>query len=337
MTTSWDDGHPSDLRVADLLDKHGLTGTFYVPCMNCEGRPVMGSREIVRLAQHFEIGGHTRNHVILTDLAPVLAAREISSNKARLEDLLGREVAGFAYVRGRHNRLVRRLVAEAGYGYARTTTNLMDRPGSSLFRVPTTAQFYPHSRSVLLRNYVRAGPSWPRAAVLARLLRLRNLPDDLTTAARWCAASGGAFHLWGHSWELDQHELWDALDRFLGRLRQLPGQPQTNSEWCRRGPGSQRAPRPDAASGTERKPPVSLRKQAASLAVLHTADILQPLLILPYAGLVLGPEQFGQFAYAISLSQIAATVVDYGFHWTAQRPRPRRGPGPPLCRRSLPK
>lgn len=52
---------------------------------------------------------------------------------------------------------------------------------------------------------------------------------------------------------------------------------------------------------------------------MHGADILQPLLILPYAGFVLGPEQFGLFAYAISLSQIAATLVDYGFHWTAQR------------------
>jgi hypothetical protein len=31
ITTSWDDGHPSDLRVAELLIKHGLRGTFYVP------------------------------------------------------------------------------------------------------------------------------------------------------------------------------------------------------------------------------------------------------------------------------------------------------------------
>lgn len=64
---------------------------------------------------------------------------------------------------------------------------------------------------------------------------------------------------------------------------------------------------------------MSLRGQATNLAILHGADILQPLLILPYAGLVLGPEQFGLFAYAIGISQIAATVVDYGFHWTAQR------------------
>src|ERR1700674_3629655 len=64
---------------------------------------------------------------------------------------------------------------------------------------------------------------------------------------------------------------------------------------------------------------MSLRKQAASLAIMHAADVLQPLLILPYAGRVLGPHHFGQYAYAMSLGQLAATIVEYGFHWTAQR------------------
>ena len=64
---------------------------------------------------------------------------------------------------------------------------------------------------------------------------------------------------------------------------------------------------------------MSLRKQAASLVIMHAADVLQPLLILPYAGRVLGPLHFGQFAYALSIGWLATTVVDYGFHWTAQR------------------
>src|ERR1700738_2229344 len=64
---------------------------------------------------------------------------------------------------------------------------------------------------------------------------------------------------------------------------------------------------------------MSLRKQAASLAVMHAAEVIQPLLILPYTSRVLGPHHFGQYAYAISIGQIAATIVEYGFHWTAQR------------------
>ena len=64
---------------------------------------------------------------------------------------------------------------------------------------------------------------------------------------------------------------------------------------------------------------MNLRKQAASLAIMYAIDVLQPLIILPYAGRVLGPMGFGQYAYALAIGQFAAVVVAYGFHWTAQR------------------
>jgi O-antigen/teichoic acid export membrane protein len=64
---------------------------------------------------------------------------------------------------------------------------------------------------------------------------------------------------------------------------------------------------------------MTLSKQAASLAIMHAFDVLQPLIILPYAARVLGPYHFGQFAYAVSIGQFATTIVEYGFYWTAQR------------------
>jgi hypothetical protein len=30
VTTSWDDGHPADERVLDMLAERGLRGTFYI-------------------------------------------------------------------------------------------------------------------------------------------------------------------------------------------------------------------------------------------------------------------------------------------------------------------
>src|SRR5579885_3370187 len=92
VTTSWDDGHPSDLRIAELLDKHRLKGTFYVPRSNCEGRAVMTCAEIASLAPRFEIGGHTQDHVSLTELDPAAAFEQIQSNKRWLEDVIGDEV-----------------------------------------------------------------------------------------------------------------------------------------------------------------------------------------------------------------------------------------------------
>ena len=151
VTTSWDDGHPSDLHVADILAKHDASGTFYVPCANSEGRPVMRPADIAEIGRRFEVGGHTRDHVILTNIAPEIAEGQIRNEKGRLEDLLGQEPHGFAYVRGRHNRIVRNLVKKAGYKYARTVKNLMSTPGIDRFEIPTTTQLFAHQDSVYLR------------------------------------------------------------------------------------------------------------------------------------------------------------------------------------------
>ena len=40
LTTSLDDGHPLDLKLADLLAKYCVPGTFYIPLGNGE-RPAM--------------------------------------------------------------------------------------------------------------------------------------------------------------------------------------------------------------------------------------------------------------------------------------------------------
>ena len=232
VTTSWDDGHPSDLRVAELLEKHGLSGTFYVPCSNSEGRPVMCSGKIAELGRQFEIGGHTRDHISLTDVAPDVAASQIVANKHWLEDVLGREVSGFAYVRGRHNRVVRNLVDKAGFRYARTIKNLMSAPGADRLQVPTTTQFFTHTPSTYLRNYLSGGPTLQRAAVLMAVLRDNELSKRCSRAAEACARSGGYFHLWGHSWELDEFDLWDELDRFFGQLREFNARFVTNAVWC---------------------------------------------------------------------------------------------------------
>jgi peptidoglycan/xylan/chitin deacetylase (PgdA/CDA1 family) len=232
VTTSWDDGHPSDFRVAELLEKYGLTGTFYVPCSNSEGKPVMSSRDIADLGRRFEIGGHTRDHVSLTDLPPYVAANQILANKHWLEDALGCEVRGFAYVRGHHNRVVRTLVDKAGFRYARTIKNMMSTPGTDRLRVPTTTQFFAHAPSIYLRNYLSGGATFHRAALLGAMLRNDGLVQGVSSAAETCARWGGFFHLWGHSWELDAFNLWGEFDRFLRRLREFDARFVTNADWC---------------------------------------------------------------------------------------------------------
>ena len=120
----------------------------------------MRSTEIAQLGHRFEIGGHTQDHLRLTQIALHLVEGQIRNNKQWLEDLLGCEIPGFAYVGGRHNRIVRRLVEKTGYRYARTIKSMMSAPGPDRFQVPTTTQFFPHRKTTYIRNYIKGGPTF---------------------------------------------------------------------------------------------------------------------------------------------------------------------------------
>jgi peptidoglycan/xylan/chitin deacetylase (PgdA/CDA1 family) len=215
LTTSWDDGHPLDLRVAELLAKHGFSGTFYVPRSNCEGKPVLTTSELRALGASFEIGGHSLDHVPLIGLSITSRDRQLRDGKRRIEDELGRAITGFCYPGGMHDHSVRRAVREAGFGYARTVTNLSIDPPCDRFQVATTLQLFPHERITYLKNFSRRGDWRARALPLAICLRHGALDACLDALLGFAAERGGVFHLWGHSWELEARGLWRALDRFL--------------------------------------------------------------------------------------------------------------------------
>lgn len=215
LTTSWDDGHPLDLRVAEILAKHGFSGTFYVPCHNCEGRPVLSTSELRTLGASFEIGGHSLDHVPLIGLAVGYRDHQLRDSKRRIENELGHPITGFCYPGGMHDRGVRQAVREAGFRYARTVTNLSTDPPHDRFRVATTIQLFPHQPITYLKNYTWRGSWGERALPLAMCLRHRSIDACLEALLELAAARGGVFHLWGHSWELEDRGLWGVLDRFL--------------------------------------------------------------------------------------------------------------------------
>lgn len=215
FTSSWDDGHPLDLRLAELLQRHGFTGTFYVPMRNASGLPVIDAPQIRRLAAMGEVGSHTLDHCYLTSVDDGEARAQICAGKAALEQALGASVAGFCYPGGQFTAEHRRMVAAAGFGYARTTVNFCIDVGTDPFLVPTSLQLYPHSRSVYLRNWMRRG-RWLARHDLARVaLSNAGLLPRLRAAIARVARTGGLFHLWGHSWEFDAIDGWNVLDEFL--------------------------------------------------------------------------------------------------------------------------
>lgn len=218
VTTSWDDGHPADLRLADLLAKHGVAGTFYVPNRNSEGRPVMSGYEVRRLSNKFEIGGHSIDHVVLAGRDDAEASEQVTQNKLWLEDITGKPVPGFCYVRGRYTRRLKAVVKKAGFEYARTVAGLYSGDTGDAFEMPTTIQFYPHRKSVYLKNFVRGRTDCARVRLLWAALGSPNLEQRIERVVELCRGNGGLFHLWGHSWEIEQLSLWRTLENVLRRL-----------------------------------------------------------------------------------------------------------------------
>jgi peptidoglycan/xylan/chitin deacetylase (PgdA/CDA1 family) len=234
ITTSWDDGHPLDLRIAELLAKHGLRGTFYVPLEN--SRPVLAPAQIRDLALAFEIGAHTVHHSVLTTLAPETARAEIVQSKARLEEITGQPCKVFCFPKGRFANVHVEMLGEAGFAAARTVELLSyDEPRSKcgVALIPTTIQASPNPMFTYLRNAAKR----LRPKALLRGLRYNHGTDWAATAIsllhRW-RHIGGVFHLWGHSWEIEEYQQWQALDRVLAAMSKARGSAPgvLNSELC---------------------------------------------------------------------------------------------------------
>lgn len=215
FTCSIDDGHPSDLRLADLLHKHGLNATFFIPIRNSENYPVMSASKIREIGSAFEVGSHTYDHFFLTNLNGPQARYQVNAGKQKLEDILGKPVDGFCYPGGKYRNEHIELVKQAGFHYARTTENLRFSPGKDRFEIPTTCQFYPHTKSVYLRNFIRSMHWTQRHQALRILLQGQSWIDRVYALFDYANEHDLVFHLWIHSHNIDDLNLWTTLDNFL--------------------------------------------------------------------------------------------------------------------------
>ena len=97
---------------------------------------------------------------------------------------------------------------------------------------PTSTQVYPHPRSVHIRHAVRE----------RNLLGLWNYTFALRMQQDWVGlalkqldlalASGGWWHLWGHSWEIERIGAWRDLEVVLREAGASGALQLTNSEWA---------------------------------------------------------------------------------------------------------
>jgi|TARA_Y100000310_G_scaffold270565_1_gene284494 peptidoglycan/xylan/chitin deacetylase (PgdA/CDA1 family) len=193
---SWDDGAVQDVRLAELLDKYGFKGTFYIPTNHG-----LTQDEIKKIAIRHEIGGHTETHPYdLKLLSGIDLKKQIGGNREYLKNLTGQYVEKFCYPRGRYDYRVIKYVKEAGFKSARTTKVLSTIFPVNPFEQDTTIHCFQ-------RNEYN-GQDWLEVA-LEFLAKCKMRKGDLV------------YHVWGHSWELDKNDDWERLEILLKQIKKI--------------------------------------------------------------------------------------------------------------------
>ncbi len=224
VTTSWDDGDPLDLRVVELLRSRSLPGTFYVPMIGYLGHRTVQPQDMRDMVRDgFEIGAHSYSHRSLYGMEPFELQREVRHCRSRLEDITGCPVTMFCYPNGRYDKRTLEFVEKTGYVGARTTRMLRTDAGDNRYEIPTTVQAFPHPPLTYVKNALKGHSVSSLARHSTRLYALKDWVEFGKATFDHVLEHGGVWHLYGHSWELEDFRLWDGLRMLLDHVAQRNG------------------------------------------------------------------------------------------------------------------
>jgi len=182
-----------------------LPGIFYIPT-NAE----LNSQDIRFIGDHFEIGGHTASHPAdMKLLSDADLYSEIVENKGFLESVIGRPITSFAYPKGKYDQRVVDAVAAAGYKGARTVDVGNILSAEDPYRTRPSFHIQPNRKEYGGMNWLCWGKD-----LFAKALEVED----------------SVFHIWGHSWEVDQYGLWNELDAFFADIKETQRQWQIETK-----------------------------------------------------------------------------------------------------------
>lgn len=164
VCVTFDDGWADNLAAARVLASATIPATFFVTS-SFVGHPGMLSadelRELAALPG-MEIGAHSVTHPHLDELSDDELAHELRDSRTHLSELLGGDVATFAYPHGAHGPRVLRATIEAGYESAAAVKNAISHPGDDVYAVARWTVLALHDaddlRAVL--SGTRGVPAW---------------------------------------------------------------------------------------------------------------------------------------------------------------------------------
>ncbi len=207
VITSWDDTSELDMNIINLLDKYNLKGTFFVITSWIDKK--ISKKNILDISTIHEIGAHTLNHVNLTQVNDNTAKKEIEGSKYILENILNKEVTAFAYPKGKYDSIHKEIVKNSGYLCSRTTKPFYFSTVFDPFEMNVTLWSYPHAYKdikAFFRLYNFNNKYTFRPYIIKQWNILGKEIFDIMIK------KGGIFHIFGHSWQIDEKNDWDKLE-----------------------------------------------------------------------------------------------------------------------------
>ena len=203
IITSWDDACSSDTRLADLLNKYDIKGIFFWqnnltnPFNLKRCKKFLTLEECKNISKKFEIGSHTVNHNYLTDVSIHQAENEIVNSKKIWENKLGKKINWFCYPRGRNNKKIVDIVSKHYLKARLTELNSDDKIENNHLIKPNLHV------GVIRKDYL--DKKWYNygCEIFIKMKKLN------------CKT----FHLFGHSWELDEFNEWNNLEQYFKFLK----------------------------------------------------------------------------------------------------------------------
>jgi peptidoglycan/xylan/chitin deacetylase (PgdA/CDA1 family) len=207
FTLSYDDGITQDIRLIEMLNRYGVKATFNLNSglfgqsgVVAAGKKEVSHRklkkeEIATIYKGHEIAAHGQYHQCMVGMDIARCVEEILESRKAFERIEGKPVTGFAYAFGAYDEIVLKALEASGISYARTidATHRFEIPQNFLIWNPTCH----HDDEKIFE--------------LADTFLSDGFYFSLMTPAK-------LFYVWGHSYEFDQCDNWEHMEKFLGKL-----------------------------------------------------------------------------------------------------------------------
>lgn len=190
LTFSYDDGQIHDRKLVEIMNRHGMRGTFHLNsgklAQDRNHAIFIAAEEVAELYAGHEVAAHGVQHRNLPTLTQNQVVNEILEDRRALEKLTGGMVQGLSYAFGNYSEEIIGILKSLGVKYSRT--------------VNSTNGFFPPA------DFLEWHPTCHHNG------RLMELGQNFLSVPGYVELP--LMYVWGHSFEFAGNGDWNVIEEF---------------------------------------------------------------------------------------------------------------------------